>query len=1544
MLPPDLLRRLTDPRSTLPGARPADYALAAGERLNESITQSWNRLRTHWAEFRTAAANLSAGMPGTGLTNDKWSLPLLRELGFGLLPATAGPEIGGRTYAVRRCFGPAPIHLIGCGLSLDRRAAGQRGAAAANPHGLVQDLLNRDDARLWGVVSNGLRLRILRDNQALSRQSWLEFDLEAMFSGEVYADFVLLWLVAHATRFAPQEDDRPETCWMEQWTREAERQGLRALGALRGSVVRVLQILGGGFTGHPRNGRLREALRRGTVTLGDFHGQLLRVVYRLIFLFVAEDRLLDGQPLLHPPNDSDAARMARERYAAHYGTARLRELAGRIRGSRHGDLWRQFQLLVGALSGDPDFETTRRALALPALGSVLWDPAATAELNDAHLTNYDFLESLRCLAFVRHDRVLRPVDYRNLGAEELGGVYESLLGLTPQLNGDGARFTFAEFAGNVRKTSGSYYTPDELVQCLLDSALDPVVAEAVRNQTGADAERAILDLKVCDPAVGSGHFLVGAAHRLARHLARVRAHAAGDGEPSPLLYQRALRDVIGRCLYGVDVNPMAAELCRVGLWLEALEPGKPLSFLDHHVRVGDSLLGATPELIAAGLPDEAFQPLKADDRTVCSVLRKRNRLERESGQQDMRRLMVAEPRPEYGSLASLSRDLDESADGTLDDIRRKEVRFRSLVVSPQYRRRQLVADAWCAAFVWPKQAGDDPACFTTDTMRSLHDDADSPAPAQHRAVERLARRYRFFHWELAFPEVFENGGFDCVLGNPPWEHVELVEKEWFAERKPEIANAATAAARKQMIRSLEIDHPALYSRFLDAQREFAGRRHLLRNSGRYPLCGRRRIDLYTVFAEAMRSFLNERGRVGCVVPTGIVTDDTTKLFFQDVMDTRSLVSLLDFENHQRRFFPDVRSDKKFCLFTAGRGLRPIASRAEFVFFARAVEETDDPNRRFVLSSKDIALLNPNTRTCPIFRTRADAELAKAVYRRVPVLVREVRDRPDDNPWRIRFGTMFNMASDSELFRTRAALEADGWGLVDNVFYRDDGEYLPLYEAKMIHQFDHRWAGHHGEGDRSDRRAFAKLSLADKQNPAFTVLPCYWVDARKVWSRNPRIGVTQGTSSGWLMGCRDITANTDRRTVICGVFPYSAVGHELPVWTASAAHAESLPSVLSSFACDFVARLKLGGKHLSFFVAKQMAVLSPTQLRRYVGWLRVPGGTTGGATVLDWLIPRALELTYTAYHLEPFARECGWKGPPFRWDDERRFQLRCELDAAFFHLYLPSDDRGDWKAARRVDGCPHDETPGELEALRAHFSRPRDAVAYIMDTFPVVRRKEEKEFREYRTKRVILEMYDAMQEAVAAGESYQTRLDPPPADPSVCHPPRAVAREVAPPVLADLPDGAWVGPAAGDRTDQEIAVLAAVLKAVGAAAPSRRVRLAALLAIEPRLLTPSLTETEAADWRRLVGRDAEPLPRGVSRLRRPEYAWGEAVGQLRGAGDLVEDLDAKTWAPGSALDAVETRGWPDGRVRMVLDTLRRRGDEEIVRTLPETVRAWIDAAA
>jgi hypothetical protein len=1213
----------------------------------------------------------------------------------------------------------------------------------------VQEFLNRSAGHLWAIVSNGLRLRVLRDNQALSRQSFLEFDLEAMFVGEVYSDFVLFWLMAHASRFVPREAERPETCWLEEWTKLANAQGTRVLRDLRGGVEKALQILGEGFTSHPKNTALRDALRTGQVSPVDFHGQLLRVVYRLIFLFVAEDRTIDGQSLLHPRDDSDTARTARERFADHYSTARLRELAGKIKGSRHGDLWRQFLLLVGALSGDAAFAAAREHLALPALGSFLWDPASTAALSDAELTNYDLLEALRHLAFTRQGKVLRPVDYKNLGAEELGGVYESLLALTPQISADGARFTFAEFAGNQRKTSGSYYTPDSLVQCLLDSALDPVVEEAIKDKTGFEAEKAILALKVCDPAVGSGHFLVGAAHRLARHLARVRALAQGESEPSPLLYQHALRGVIGRCLYGVDVNPMAAELCRVGLWLEALEPGKPLSFLDHHIRVGNSLLGAMPELIAAGLPDDAFTAIEGDDKKACAVLKKRNKAERKG----LGPLFAEQDAEIQTRLQQVAAALEELPDDQSEDIRNKELAFRRHEQTEDYRHKKQLADAWCAAFVIRKhfrEPGREASArgLTQDHLNDLASGGSLPTEFAAE-VERLTRQYQFFHWHLAFPEVFAKGGFDCVLGNPPWERVKLQEKEWFAERSPAIAGAPNAAARKRLIEALTIENPTLYEAFEAAVRQAAGEGHIIRFSGRYPLCGQGEINTYSVFAETALHLVNPRGRVGQVLPSGIIIDQACSAFFTLLMQSKRLIDVKSFEN-EALIFRDVHHFTKFCLITIG-GDAVTTEAAAFVFFVRKLEELSDVSRSFTLTFSDVLRISPTIPVCPTFRSAGDAAITKAIYSRVPLL----RGGPATSTmssWDIQYLRMFDMANDSGLFSLASSL-------TDSTLSGIPSDLLPLYEGKLIWQFNHRFADYRtGDVDRG-HRVLPEIPENELCNPTLSVQPFYAIEKRHVIER-----LRSCWTKSWLLAWRDVTTAVTQRTVVVSALPLAGVGHTAPVLLCKETGAEfaaSLLANLNSFVFDYVARQKLGGVHLTFTILDQLPVLAPYTLEREVSWSNL----TQRQILRLWLLPRVLELTYTAWDLEPFAQDCGWSGPPFRWDEERRFLLRCELDAAFFHLYLQSEKNGDWRPAEG-------ETAEDLARLKANFPTPRDAVAYIMDTFPIVRRKDEEKYNgDYRTKRVILEIYDELAASIRTGKPYQTRLDPPPADPRCCHPPR-----------------------------------------------------------------------------------------------------------------------------------------------------------------------------
>ena len=435
-----------------------------------------------------------------------------------------------------------------------------------------------------------------------------------------------------------------------------------------------------------------------------------------------------------------------------------------------------------------------------------------------------------------------------------------------------------------------------LVNELIKSALIPVIEQTLKDNPERPRD-ALLGLKIVDPACGSGHFLLAAARQVAAEIARLDA---GPDTPGETLRQHALREVVRHCIYGVDNNPLAVELCKTALWIETVEPGKPLSFFDHHIRVGNSLLGATPELITAGLPDNAFMAIEGDDKKACAVLKKRNKAERKG----LGPLFVQQEAETQTHLQQVAAALEELPDDQPEDVRAKELAFRHYERTDKYRHKKLFADAWCAAFVIKKRFRESgrESSLSGITQGLLNDFAAArPLPdALATEIDRLSVQYQFFHWHLAFPEVFAKGGFDCVLGNPPWEHTELKEKEWFAERRPDIANARNGAERKRMIEALKQEDLLLYAAFADSVREHDGASHFLGNSGRYPLCGRGRINVYTVFAEDMRTLLNSQGRVGCVLPTGIATDDTTKFFFQDMIDKQALVSLFSFENEEAR--------------------------------------------------------------------------------------------------------------------------------------------------------------------------------------------------------------------------------------------------------------------------------------------------------------------------------------------------------------------------------------------------------------------------------------------------------------------------------------------------------------------------------------------------------------------------------------------------------------------------------------------------------------------
>ncbi|WP_419848643.1 Eco57I restriction-modification methylase domain-containing protein [Candidatus Poriferisocius sp.] len=900
LLSRELLERVDNVDLKLPGMKAVDYGLAPGERIRDAITRSWQRLTALWAGFRQAEASLALDETGTSLTRERWLLPLLDELGFAGLPLVqsltvndgSSDSTGSKDYAISHEWaGYVPVHLMGWRVDVDRRSSGVRGASKASPHGLVQEFLNHSDQHLWGIVSNGRVLRLLRDNASFTRQAYVEFDVAAIFDGDSFAEFALLWLCCHRTRF---EADQPHLCLLEQWSQEAASAGTRARDKLRDGVESAIVALGCGVLEHSANQSLRARLRNRELVPEVLQRQLLRIVYRLLFLLVAEAR-----GLLHP---ADADPEAKQRYERHYSVARLRHLAERRRGGDHSDLWSGLAVTMAALDiGDNEGQqNARTALGLTSLGSFLWSSAQVPDLADVQIGNARLLEAIRNLALVRDDeaRLWRQVDYHNLGTEELGSIYESLLELHPDTNPDARTFELKRAAGSERKTTGSYYTPPALISRLLDDALDPVIDEAAAQP---DPEQALLALKVLDPACGSGHFLIAAGHRIAARLARVRE---GGTEPSADELRAALREVVGRCLYGIDINPMAVELCKVSLWLEANVPGRPLGFLEHRIACGNSLLGTTPKLLAAGIPDAAFKAMTGDDKKHVSALRKRNKAERNARGQLLLELdysMAADS----AKLAAALRRIDEAPDHTAEQVAGKEAEYEEMRSGGLAQKEKLIADTWCAAFVAPKSS-DAPAItdevlkegerLTPDQVVAMTQ-SDSPSRGSLfdagvlETIQTLAEDYQFTHLHLTFPDVFSvpsglhnatnphtgwSGGFDAILGNPPWGRVKLQKIEWFTGRDSHVAMAANAAARKRRVDALEDENPDLFMVFNTDFRKSEGWSSLLCNSGRFPLGGRGDVNKYPVFVELMRTSLSSTGRLGVIVPSGIATDDTTK--------------------------------------------------------------------------------------------------------------------------------------------------------------------------------------------------------------------------------------------------------------------------------------------------------------------------------------------------------------------------------------------------------------------------------------------------------------------------------------------------------------------------------------------------------------------------------------------------------------------------------------------------------------------------------------------
>ena len=1190
-------------------------------------------------------------------------------------PADGSPNFWGRALAV----GDAKSWQT----KLDRPVSTRQGWDFGNPSYQITYYLYETGCK-WGLLTNGRYWRLYPAEPKPNMQVFYEVDLLAALDSDTRDGFAYFWQFFRVGAFVP---DAHERSFLERVRADAEQAAEKLREDIREQVYEALRWACRGFMEHGRN-KLTDA------DLGQVHDNALVLLYRLLFVQYAEH-----SGLLPLRNGSS--------YGQEYS---LKSIIGSLPNSllsldrKSTGRWQRVRDLFAVIDeGNEDLD-------VPAYDGGLFDDdrypfLARCVMSDRHIAHV--------ISLLTKTEKRLSLDYRELGVRQLGSIYEGLLeyrlaratepmalmrekgrerfvpaadrgelGTDPAAPGPGDLYLATD--KGERKTTGSYYTPQFIVDYIIENALGPVVAAC---KTPED----ILSLRVLDPAMGSGHFLVSATDYLAHKLAERNylPDAPPESEDEAQI-ARLRRLVVERCIHGVDINPLAVELARLSLWLSTVAEGQPLSFLDHHLRCGNSLIGA--HLRDLSDPPQAIRSLgKAADRDEAAgtlALLDRSHLHQH-----------------IGGLVHGFGEIAQMLSSSREAVHRKAQILAELESAHGQRYREI-GDLWCSRFFGNEYDGSRYASLSACLQRG-----EEPVSPEERAAlarsRELAAQYAFLHWELAFPEAFfdEHGrprsspGFDAVIGNPPWERIKLQENEFFALRDNQISLAPTAAKRREVIARLPETNPQLWAAYEQAKQEADLQLAWTRDSDQYPFMGKGDTNLYAVMTERARGLLNLHGRLGFVVPSGIATDNTTSAFFGDLVRTKSLQTLLDFENREG-LFGDVHRSFKYSIMvtTGGEPQEEVLCG----FYLRKPEDLLDADRIFALRAEDFALVNPNTATCPVFRTRRDADLTRAIYSRIPVLVRETEDG-EANPWGIRYMRMFDMTNDSYLFRTAVELEADGfWRSEGNAWRKGAVAYLPLYEGKMVQMYDHRAASVVVNSANIHRPA-SPAATTDKQHAdsGYSVRPQFWVDGAEVAGR------LNGASAPWLLTFDDVTAPTNSRTMIAAAIPRAAVGNTLPVLMNDTQSGGTLGLLLANLCCyalDYVARQKVGGQHLNFFVVKQLPVLPPS---RYEDDL-------GGVRLADFVSQRVLELTYTAHDIAGFAEDMGYVDeegkvrPPFAWDEERRLHLRCQLDALYFGLY----------------------------------GLTREEADYVMETFPIIKRHDEQRHGRYRTKELILHYYSA----------------------------------------------------------------------------------------------------------------------------------------------------------------------------------------------------------
>lgn len=1224
----------------------------------------------------------------------------------------------------------------------------------------LSDVDIHSDSRVqWAMLTNGRKWRLFWQRAPSRATNYYEVDLiDALqnphFQSRDFARFQYFVRFFEPAAFIPH----PQTgkTRLDEFVSDSETYAVRVAENLK---QRIFDPMDGVFICFAKG--FRQYARDHGRNLG-IEGQnaelftgTLTLLYRLLFLLYAESRDL------LPVREANYFRYSLRRICA--DAAKIVD-GNMVMAETSTDLWTDLLALFDVI------HKGSKNLNVPVYNGGLFVAGSSGFFAQNAIYDQAIAHALDALARETGESEENVViDYKALGVRQLGSIYEGLLeyqlriayepvaavraksrevwkplssidqNAKPEIIVPVGEIYLITNSGE-RKTSGSYFTPDDLVRYIVQHVARPVLEErlgtardrfskfaqikrksnnkrlsaAVARIHRQELQRieeelfsTIFDMRILDPAMGSGHFLVEAADFVADRLIDFlnsdavknaldgkecderRARNSPDPE-NPILAliarQRETiiaemnrqgvhieagkltdnnlikRMVMKRSLYGVDLNPMAVELAKLSLWLHSFTLGAPLSFLDHHLRSGNSLIGI---------------------RNISQVIPPGSNA--------------------YGQyqqfMAYLNR-IRGRADATLAEVEEDLSDFhQSQAIIAPYRRR---FDFRLADTAFVNMTGVHVGSLEHRYQQGKEGNGRELTAIEVQKiadVEAAARAHAFFHWELEFPEVFydrhgrqSNPGFDAIIGNPPWERMKLQEIEFFSLRDPSIASASTAAERRQMIADLAHTNPQLGQEYEGAVEKCDREMNFVRNCGDYPLLGHGDINLYSLFVERALSLMAPHGRTGLLTPSGLASDSGSQHFFQKITESGRLAEFIDFEN-KKFYFPDVHASFKFAIsIVTGEAVSP--GQAQCAFFIHRLNELTDPERSFILTPADFALLNPNTRTCPVFRSCTDAEITKSIYRHSSILVNE-NDDGNDNPWQVRFTRMFDMTNDSGLFRTADQLEANGfWFGNDHAWHKGKECYLRLYEGKMAQMFDHRAARVVVDPDNLFRPARSEPTTIDeKSNPEFVIRSQFYL---------PKGAVDKAAGHPkprWFFGYKDVTAPTNMRTIIAAPIPYAGVGNTFCLIQSDRTDDFTcLIANFTSYALDFVARQKVHGQHLNFFIVKQLPVLPPSTYER----------PFKRHDIRPWIRQRVLELTYTAVDMTPFAADLGYNDPPFPWNENRRLHLRCQLDALYFHLY--------------------------------HVGK--DEVDYILETFPIVREHDLRDSGKFLTKELVLAYYNA----------------------------------------------------------------------------------------------------------------------------------------------------------------------------------------------------------